>query len=366
MFVCANYPPTICGVGDYTFKLANALVSKGIRCSVLSQKQNSAPESSKVEMSQPVRRWNLWGWPQLVQSIDKVNPDIIHLQYEAFSFNQSFFLPLFLAMQKKPLVSTLHEVWHKNKIHFVRDRFLYQNSQALIVNDQGCFERLLKIDSTAAQRTSKIGVGSNMPPIPSAAVASSRRHMNSQFIKIGYFGFINLIKQIDIILESLHEIVFEHGVQAHLKIIAKFEPEINPVHGDLQKLILKLNLQDNVTFTGELAASDVSLSIESCDFMILPFIDGASPRRGSFQACMQLGRPVITTRPQYHEEFFIEDETAVFIPKVTKGAVTESMMRLIRDPVLCNVLKKGAVEFSQHFTWSKIADQHLAIYEAIS
>jgi len=365
LHITSNYPPTPCGIGDYTQKLASELERNNLKVSVLTRNQGTKSED-RFDVIKPVSGWNLFYTRQLWRAIEELAPDIIHLQYEPMSFRESFSLPLALGVSKIPVVSTVHEVGEKNNLQELRDGFFYDRCKHLIVNDQGCFERLLKFRKSTENRLTKIGVGSGILSFPEWSLEKYefRRESREPF-KLAYFGFFSESKGTEFLLRAVHLLNYQFKEEIRLVMVGAFFPQYNRYHKRLVQLTQELNLEKYVTFTGQLPEKDASQIIANCDLAVLPFSDGASPRRSSLQACLGLKMPVITTKGIYHDEAFVENKTAIFLPHLTSDELVRNILAIIREPVILQNLSCGADVFRENFTWTAIAEKHCAIYRQV-
>jgi glycosyltransferase involved in cell wall biosynthesis len=69
-----------------------------------------------------------------------------------------------------------------------------------------------------------------------------------------------------------------------------------------------------VIATGYLEPPGVSRALWLCDAMVLPYVDGASPRRGSLLAAIAHGRAIVTTEPRYPIEGLKSEESILYVP----------------------------------------------------
>jgi glycosyltransferase involved in cell wall biosynthesis len=354
LFVTPNWPPAPCGLGDYTWNLSRALVEQGHCVSILTRYSKLIDRLAGVEVHADVRSWRSPGLFATLPVLKKKSPDVIHLQYEGYGFNQSFFLPALWKLASPRKVLTLHEVWFKNRVHRWRDSFLHRASNHVIVNDQGGLERYQLLGTGVP--VSKIGVGANIPLKIENSLSTDSP------IRIGYFGFFNRIKHVDLLMQAVADLI-RSGQALELLLVGEFRPDKSLEHRELASLRDKLGLEKQIRFTGLVEALEAARLLRTCTFAVLPFIDGASPRRGSLQACLGLGLPTITTRSAYAETDLRDGETVLYLETLSKSDLSRAIVRLAGDPALRHKLSQGALAFAEKYSWSRIASRHIEIYE---
>ena len=143
LVVSAHAPPLICGIGDYSKILSQSLRNQEVDTFHVGLKKKSLGRFFK----------GLCLLIEILKIKSHKKFDIIHLQYEAFSFEQSFILPFYLLIQKTPFVITFHEVFQKNQFQVWRDRALLKNCKAAIANDSG---RILALKNLSPNQSEKI------------------------------------------------------------------------------------------------------------------------------------------------------------------------------------------------------------------
>ncbi|MEQ1876034.1 MAG: glycosyltransferase family 4 protein [Bdellovibrionia bacterium] len=354
LLVPPNWPPLVCGIGDYTFHLSQALAAKGAEVSVLTRAIAAPSEAAKVSVHAVMNSWRFPRFTVAGREAERFNPDIVHLQYEGYGFDQSFALPLLWRSLGGRRVLTLHEVWFKNRLHRLRDSFLHSGARHVIVNDQGCLERFEALGT--GRPVTKIGVGANLP-------LTEWKPTRGDTVQLGYFGFLNKIKALDLLLEAVAELVFERGVKVRLSLAGPFDPDRSREHREIKALAEKLRLSEHVQFKGQLEAREVSKFLAGCDFAILPYTDGASPRRGSLQACLGMGIPTISTRSAFAESELIDGKNIIYLPALSKEAIVQTISHLSRNHDLQEKLSGGAKMFGQKYRWDRIAERHIPVYE---
>ncbi|MCM8797344.1 MAG: glycosyltransferase, partial [Candidatus Omnitrophica bacterium] len=102
-----------CGVGDYSNNLAKALsVIPGIRVGVLTSFLKEKIEASSIDIFPTVKRWSLAELANVLKTIRRFSPDIVHLQYPTQGYGTGLLpwvLPIFCFLMRKKVVQTWHE-----------------------------------------------------------------------------------------------------------------------------------------------------------------------------------------------------------------------------------------------------------------
>ncbi|HEY7161626.1 MAG TPA: glycosyltransferase family 4 protein, partial [Acidobacteriota bacterium] len=365
LFVTPGWSPEHDGIGDYTCHLSQELQKAGAQVSILtispfSKVGHSIADESGLSLH-VIGAGPRWDLPHLfltLPAITRLKPDIVHLQYEGYGYNQSFLLPMFWSRLVGYKIATFHEMFFKTKLHKNRDRQLCRLSNHVIVNDEFCLDQYKKLNVNTD--VSKVGVGSNIPVIPTESP-----NAGSGPIRIGYFGFFYRAKRVSALLKAFRDLLDQGNLNCELLLLGEFSPDEDDFDQSLLDLRNELGLQGKAHFTGALPALEVSKTLAACHMAVLPFTDGVSTRRGSFQACMALGIPTITTRSPVPDSEIRHNENAFLIDRPSRANIKQAMVHLAQDPALRSRLRQGALKFHENFTWEKIAREHLHIYDNV-
>ena len=133
---------------------------------------------------------------------------------------------------------------------------------------------------------------------------------------LGYFGFLNLSKGGADLMQAL-KTLSDAGLSVKLLLIGGRTGSSDPTNAEyaaeVERLIESLGVKDRVIATGYLEPSAVSRALSVCDVMVLPYVDGASLRRGSLLAAIAHGKAIVTTEPRYPIEGLKQNESALFV-----------------------------------------------------
>ncbi len=339
LLISAHAPPIICGVGDYTEILTKHLNFQNIKATHVALTKSYWPRFLiGLRIILKVRK-----------AISKISFDLIHLEYEPFSMEQSYLLLIYLASRRQPLVVTFHEVFQKNIFQNWRDRTLLKKAGAIIVNDHGRFESILKLWPGASKKLHCLWVGSNLPR-PQSEVPVQR-------YKVGYFGFINGVKRLDILMKSF-KIINTQFPKARLCMVGAFDKSNSDVKKWCQWAAAE-GLTDSIDWCGPQSRQVSSEKILQCELILLPFSDGASPRRGSLQAALFLGKALLTSSPASVEPNL---NGLTFVQSLNPEEWAQQAITILKDENLREQMETKSLEISQKFSWEKLAQRHLKVY----
>jgi glycosyltransferase involved in cell wall biosynthesis len=319
------YEPGRCGVGDYTFRLAQALRKAGALAEVVTGD------------------WRLRGVPSLLGTVQHIDADILHIQYPTAGFGHKLG-PQGLAMCS-PTIVTVHEA---SGSHLLRKLSLYPfsfRSKHVIFTTEVERRFALRWAPWIAKRSSVIPIGSNIDPRP-------RAHDRS-LDEILYFGLIRPGKGIEDVL-SLAELLKTECPHLKMRIVGSCRPEQARYAAGLRERSRGLSL----VWEQDVDDSTVARRLAGSWIAYLPFPDGASDRRGSLKAALASGMAIVTTRGRETPRALAQSVRFCPTPQEALAALRE----LISNPVLVKTLGENAQNYAQRFSWDAIASQHLSIY----
>ena len=117
LIVTAKYPPARCGVGDYSAMLAQGLVAKGYRVTVLTSKGQLSDEIKGITILPEIESWSTLKSGTIAMAIEKIAPDQIIIQWVPHQYSLrglSLGLPIaagLLAKRGHTIHTMLHELW---------------------------------------------------------------------------------------------------------------------------------------------------------------------------------------------------------------------------------------------------------------
>jgi|SRR5581483_841263 glycosyltransferase involved in cell wall biosynthesis len=419
LFLTGEFPPLQGGVGDCTNEIARALAQRGVEVSVLTSDPSSviSNQSSVSNLQSPVSNLHIfrtiqkWNWSALAQirkTISEIRPDIAHIQYQTGAFGMHpmiNFLPRFLSPslfrrggRGVRSVVTFHDLlpaYLFPKAGPLRDWVTFQlarSADAVIATNEQDYQTLGALN---LKLLTLIPIGSNIaptapPPDFSRANLRARLDVRDDETLLVYFGFLNASKGAETLIHALRDLP-----NAKLLFLGGQTGASDPTNvayaEHVKEIIRDWRLENRVLWTDYLPAEQVSAHFYAADVCVLPYRDGASFRRGSFMAALAHGMPIITTNAESGTRkvesrerkaesqkwkaksdgengasalpMLRDGENVLLVPPDDPAAIVAAVTRLQNAPDLQHRLGANARRTARAFSWDKIADEHIALYE---
>lgn len=351
LFISGEYPPDVGGVGDYTERLRAGAASLGWHSRVLSRRQ--------------VRRWDARSLVWLVRTAPPTG--VVHIQYQAGAYDllgDVCLMPRLLrhVRPRVRVVTTFHDVrapflfpkagrWREQAV-----RLLARTSHAIVAADA----RDLAWLGGPSLRHHHVPIGSNVacapPPGYDRPAFRAGLGLDPHTLVVAYFGLRNSSKGLDVLFDAF-KLVLAQAPNARLLLLGGEVGASDPTDRQTAAHI-RQRLGERVLQTGWLPPEQLSACLLASDVALLPYADGASPRRGSLLACAEHGLPIVSTRPVAPE---VADALIAVEPEA--GRLAESVLNL--GPASAEVarLRESARALAARAAWPRIARAHVEIYE---
>lgn len=401
LFITGEFPPMQGGVGDCTNEIAKGLAALGAEARVLTSQlaidnsQSSIP-NSQFAICPIIKKWDWSSLCTITRVAREFAPDMVHIQYQtgAFGMHPAIdFLPRYFRprpgdvgraprrgfVPRPCIVTTFHDLrvpYLFSKAGRIREwvtQVLARSSDALIATNN---EDYLKLETWDVKRLSLIPIGSNIPIVPPAnydrAAWRARFGVAENETLLCYFGFLNESKGGETLVRALAQVP-----NAKLLMIGGQVGSSDPTNAayleKVRTLISKLGLIERVIWTDYTPPDIVTANFLASDVCVLPYRDGASYRRGTLMAALSHGMAIVTTVASRQSAVGSESlpalrdgENCLLLPPDDPTALALAILRAASSPELRAKISAGARELAQHFTWDKIAQQHLELYEQMA
>lgn len=385
LMVSAEYPPMMGGVGDYTRRLNNAMTQHGYEVAVVTGQQGQAYRDAARIYPVRVQRWDRGCIATIRQTIAKLQPNILHIQYQTGAYGMNVAintLPQRLQYERKnglKVVTTAHDLlppYLFPKAGFLREWYtkrIIRDADAAIMTNAGDYHRVMH-DSKGAwnRKTAFIPIGANVTPAPPPFYERSlwreRFEIAPKGMLLAYFGLLTHSKGLETLIDAMQEL------PATTKLVliggAGDSNEDQAYAQQLKQKITRAGLDQRIIITGYTEPTDVSAYLMAADAVVLPFVDGYSYRRGSLITAMAHQVPVITTRApeglmQDPLPELVDGQHVLLIEPQHVGQLVEAVQRLHQEPELAFMVSRQGRALTDIFSWDRIVAQHDELYTSL-
>ncbi|HSD85284.1 MAG TPA: glycosyltransferase [Anaerolineae bacterium] len=386
--ITGEYPPQQGGVGDFTRELARALNAQGHLTQVITTTasgQRSAFNQSQedsIVVQRVIGSWGVRCWGEIAEVAKREQFDVLSIQYEPAAYAMRIgvnFLPSAWVRRliKVPIVTTFHDLLvpylfpKAGSLRWKIVEYLARHSDAVIVTNGEDRARLANLPSPIPNLDT-IPIGSNIDPLKKGkfdrAAERARWGIRPAERVLGYFGFLSLSKGGSDLLQALKALI-DQDLPIKLLLIGGRTGSSDPTNAEyaaqVDQLVELLRMQERVIATGYLEPVDVSRALGACDVLVLPYVDGASLRRGSLHAAIAHGRAIVTTEPRYPIEGLKHEESVLYVPPNDPQALAAAVQRVLQDSVLREHLQSAVRQAAKLYTWDRIAAQTAEVFKQV-
>jgi glycosyltransferase involved in cell wall biosynthesis len=164
-----------------------------------------------------------------------------------------------------------------------------------------------------------------------------------------------------------------YGIATAIKAVALLRKTIpgiklsiagsGPQKEELQRLVVQENLQKNVYFTGKLNPDEMAELYRHADIMLNPTTVDNMPN--SVIEALASGVAVVTTNVGGIPYMVEDDKTALFTAKNNPADMAKQINRLLNDTDLYHSLVNNGLNEAQKYTWEKIGNSWLKLYQSV-
>ncbi|MDI3501272.1 MAG: hypothetical protein PWP22_1043 [Thermoanaerobacter sp.] len=298
VLMISSYPTEGCGVSKYSERLIKGLTEHNLNIYSERIYAHGNHLSSAV------------AWIKMLNTIRKLKPDILHIQYTPTI--TGVFLPLFLIIlnmlrkSKKisvtKVVLTAHEKptayfehtktkWTKF-LFWTYEKLVYTLSDVILVHTIEHKKEIYKFYKIE-DKCKIIEYPLQIENVPSSSSGiTPAEDINRGMFTVTYFGIIRPSRGVDTLIKAF-KIASSYDTNLRLIITGKIPEKFKKYYSYLQKLVSDLNLKDKVLFRGFVPEKEISHLFESSDVIVLPY--RKSTQSEVLHQAITYKRPVIVT-----------------------------------------------------------------------
>ncbi len=192
-------------------------------------------------------------------------------------------------------------------------------------------------------------------------VFKPRTEISNEGFLLGVGG-IKDRKGFDVVIKALGLIKNEFPNLKYKIIGGDNDTKTDSYYQHLVQLARENGLENRVEIRmGKISRADLAQEYNKCNAFILTSRDSATGFEGfplvymEAQAC---GAPVIATKG-FGSEYAIRENAGILVQPENIEETARAIKKIFSDHTLRNEMSHNAIEFAQHHTWNKIAQNHL-------
>lgn len=357
--VTGSFPPMRCGVGDYVFKLSQALARFPIDVGVLtSTAAQHAGQLSNVTIFPKIVTWKIRDIWHFIATLRAWSPDIVHIQYPSQGYAgvlMPSLLPILSRLFRKRVVQTWHEVEAPNgkswkyfllrallpgRVVVVRPN--YEDQLATAARLAVCLKEFVYIPNGSV--ISKVALSGD------ARAAKRKRYLQRQSRLILFFGFIYPHKGFELLFDVADP-------DTDRIVVAGMLDEASDYAQDISERASVPAWTGKVEFLGFTPLAEMSVLLSVADAVVLPFRNGGGEWNSSIHAAVSHGCFVLTTS---RSKIGYDKGTNIYYAAVDDVA---DMKRALQQ--YAGERRSLETDMDGDDEWKAIGEQHMALYSRI-
>ncbi|ABG58166.1 glycosyltransferase family 4 protein [Cytophaga hutchinsonii] len=377
LFISKNFPPAVCGVGDYTFQLAKEFIKNGHAVTVLTQKTDNTIAVQGMNILPVISSWNIKAVFKIAAICKTVKPDYISMQYVPYSFNAKgmpfWLILLYMVLKIKgfKIVTTFHEVGIRYTAKSFK-RKIIAAAQFFIARilSRYSFKNITSIDlyvnylKRYTDAVFKIPVGANILPytVDSSTISQLRNTIaHPESFILSTFG----TRISDTILMAFAEVKKQHPDT--VLIILGNIPKATKQHFTSKSQ--ELGIDASIHITGYLSDEALYTHLKlSSLFVMAEYVSekgegGIATKSGSLAAAFAAGIPVLGTRGDTTDAVFRDNENIFLMNDYSVDQTAKRISEIINNQAwLQTIAAEARKTFASEFSWEKIYERYWEVY----
>lgn len=368
--IVPNYPPTICGVGDYTHHKIQEFLKAGIEVHVICSADQKPEPVAKPFIYPMIEVWNAKGFKAVLDKLDGIKPDWVIVAYVPHGFEPHGLPIAVLGFYKKmsnegyKILTVFHEVRVRpgNKLssrfisavetYLARKIVEYSTKAVTSIDFYANLLRGLQNDS----KVHVIPIGTGIMPIETnATIAESFRKR------------FNIPSNAPVIVTFGNRNVTEY-LGAFDKLVEDMPNFIWLLCGKTSTPTDVLESRPYLRNTGKLSAEDIyhALSLGNIAFLPEPVnakMEGGSSNKSTALACVfSLGVPIVGIKGDMNNALLKDNDNILLTNLNETDALYNSLKNALNTEGSCEQLGRNAYAlYETALAWDVIGRQFLAL-----
>lgn len=364
----STYPPKLCGIATFTQDLLHGIAkNQTIEQHIFAMVDDEDDYNFSDEVIYKIRRNEIEDYLNAANYINDQGYDfvIIEHEYGIFGGNSGMFILSLVKTIHCRLLVNLHTILERpSNDEYTILMELARIASRLIVMSKYAVNILKKVYHIDHEKIIYIPHG---VPEFTTTHTEAREKLQLQDKKVILtFGFIGRNKGIELVIQSLPQVIQEHPNILYI-IAGKTHPNVLKHSGEeyreyLEGLVEKYQLQPYVQFINSYVDTQhLTDLLSACDVYITPYVNEAQITSGTLSYAIGAGAAVIST-PYWHAKDLLANQRGILTPFKDKVKLADTINQLFSDPQLLEYYCTNAKNFGNELTWRKIGYHYVQLF----
>jgi glycosyltransferase involved in cell wall biosynthesis len=387
MHICylSSYFPKSCGIASYTHYLGQAVcsVNNQNKVTVLAEQSFKSAMHSSFSVEGGFNRDEDYS-KDIIGSINKIAPDIVHIQHEygIFGYDNRFTnLLKELRNLDIPAVVTMHTVHSKlsfftgctkpqtrrllKKVDIENYQYTIGNlSDLIIVHQENSIKNILVRQGVSSNNVLTLPHGTKISTTKNAEEAKAMFGIGAGTLLISSFGYFEPSKNFHLLIEAFKKLK-KHvaGVKLWLGGYIRYQSaEALRYKSRCLNIIKNYQLEQDVIFSNEPLPEDkLECLIAASDVTCFVYNEDTHSSSGALHLAMGQGKALIASRiSKFNELSEVSDE--ILINPTSVRELTALLKRLLLDKQFTNYIQNKVKLYAEKTAWDAVAQQHEQTY----
>lgn len=367
----SSYVPKECGIATFTNNLFTSYQDLYASAGKITAIDGMPPCEYPTEVDFVIDKNKISDYTTAARQINAADIEVVNLQHEfgLFGGPEGRNIVQLLDKLKKPVVTTVHTILQQPTMGYYTSLVkVMQRSQRVVVMSNRAIKILRDIYYVPREKIVMIPHG--VPDLPFVETEPSKQELglNGRFVMLS-FGLLSPGKGIELVLESLPEVVRSHPDLLYI-VLGKTHPEVAKIHGEryrksLKKIVRKNKLENNVLFIDKFVTyEELYKYISASDVYVTPYHSQEQITSGTLAYAVALGKVVVSTPYRYAEEVLAEDR-GYLVPFNNPEAMAGTLGGILSHREDMQKTRRAAYAYGRSMIWPRVAELYHGVFEEV-
>ncbi|MEY8000645.1 glycosyltransferase family 4 protein [Clostridium sp. Mt-5] len=360
----STYPPRACGIATFTADLVKNLGDKFPSNNYKIAAINDENYKYGKDIWSTLDQFDRKAYVHLANLINNSNMDLVVIEHEygIYGGDCGEYLLDFINSLKIPFIATFHTILSKpNKKQRDILKILGSKSKKIITMGENSIKILNQVYNIPENKIIVIPHGVPDIIVEGKELLKEKLGYENRSV-ISTFGLLSSGKGIEYSIEAISQVVKTHPEVLYL-ILGQTHPCIKRTEGEsyrnnLQDLVSKLNIKDNVKFVNKyLTKKEIVQYLTLSDIYMTPYLASEQAVSGTLAYAAGYGKVIVSTPYRYAEEM-LKDNRGMLAKFKDSTSLAQAITYLLDNPIARKNMEKNMFELGRKMKWPYVAKQY--------